>query len=165
MTYRDDLDALTARHASLEAELERKQRELAEITEMLAEAGRVRQAESYFERAPDLRRRQRRHLVVGALVVMLGSGAALGAAASAAKQSHRAEAAQMETRLVRIRSTLAARADARRLQAELEALRALDLIPVVAPGGSGVALVKSRGPELPAPGPLARQSAAREDER
>jgi hypothetical protein len=82
MTYRDDLDALAARHAALEAEVARKQRELAEVASLLAEAKRVDQAEAHFARAPVLRRRQRRHLIVGALAAVLASGGALGYAAS-----------------------------------------------------------------------------------
>lgn len=125
MTYRADLEALTARQASLQAELGRKQRELAEVTGMLDEARRLRGAEAYFERAPALRQRQLRHLIAGALVAVLGSGAALGAAAAAAgADCRRATAESQRLRIVRIRDR-AEQAEARalRLRAELAALR------------------------------------------
>lgn len=92
MTYRDDLDALAARHAALESEVARKQRELAEVTSLLAEAKQVDQAEAHFSRAPVLRRRQRRHLLVGALAAVLASGAALGYASSLKAEDPHADA-------------------------------------------------------------------------
>ena len=79
MTYRDDLDALTARHAALQVDVAKKQRELAEVGALLAEARRVDQAETHFARQPALRRRQRRHLIAGALIALVAGGAALGA--------------------------------------------------------------------------------------
>jgi hypothetical protein len=125
MTYRDNADALAARHATLTAELAHKQRELDEVTAMLADARRADQAATYFERAPDLRRRQKHHLAAAGLIVALLCGGGLGAAVSSAKHSHRVQAAELETRLVQIRSTQAAREATQRLRAEIEALRAL----------------------------------------
>ena len=132
MTYRADVDALTARQASLQAELGRKQRELAEVSGMLDEARRVHRAEDYFARAPELWRRQRRNLLVGALVVALGSGVALGAAAAHEVDARRAAAEELHGRLVRIRDNRAVKVQSQRLQAELEALRALGLRPIPA---------------------------------
>jgi hypothetical protein len=125
MTYRDNADAIAARHATLTAELAQKQRELDEVTAMLADVRRADQAESYFERAPDLRRRQKHHLAAAGLILALFCGGALGAEVSAAKHSHRVQAVEQEARLVRIRSTQATRESAQRLRAEIEALRAL----------------------------------------
>ena len=86
MTYRDDLDALSARHSALQSEVARKQRELAEVTTLLAEAQQVDQAEAHFSTAPVLRRRQRRHLFAGALIALLASGAVLGSMASSSPE-------------------------------------------------------------------------------
>jgi hypothetical protein len=145
MTYRADVDALTARQVSLQTELGRKQRELAEVSGMLDEARRVHRAEDYFARAPDLWRRQRRQLLVGALVVALGSGVALGAAAASEADARRAAAAELHGRLVRIRDNRAVQAQSQRLQAELEALRALGLRPVPA-ADRGIALASPAHP-------------------
>jgi hypothetical protein len=141
MTYRADVDALTARQAALQAELDRKQRELTEISGMLDEARNVRKAEDYFARAPDLWRRQRRRLLTGALIAVLGGGMALGAAAAAEADAHRATADELRGRLVRIRDHHTAQAQSQRFQAELEALRALGLRPVPA-DERGIALAR-----------------------
>lgn len=162
MTYRDDAAALAARHATLQAELGQKQRELDEAALMLADARRVEQAASYFERAPELRRRQWRHLGLAAVVVVLVGGGALAAAASAAKQARQVEAQEQETRLVRIRSTLAARADAQRLQAELEALRVVVARPAADPDPRGARPATRLRRAAPVAPPA---SAAGEDER
>jgi hypothetical protein len=136
MTYRDDAQALAARQATLEAELFRKQRELAEVTSMLAEARRVEQAESYFERAPDLRRRQRHHLAIAAVLALLITGGAGFAAVAAA--GHRAE--EVSSAVGEPRPAKARPRPARvspeyleRMKAQDEAFRALGLIPVVPP--------------------------------
>ena len=145
MTYRADVDALTARQATLQVELGRKQRELAEVSGMLDEARQVRRAEDHFARAPDLWRRQRSHLLVGALVVVLGSGVALGAAAASEVDARRATAEELHGRLVRIRNNRASQEQSQRLQAELEALRVLGLRPVPA-AERGIALATPARP-------------------
>ncbi len=153
MSYRDDVDALAARHATLTTELAHKQRELDEVAAMLADVRRADQAASYFERVPDLRRRQLHNLAATALILALVSGGALAASVSAAKQSHQAQAELLESRLVRIRSTQAARLDAQRLRAEVEALLAAGAPPAAAPR-------KGRGEP-----PASPASAAAEHER
>lgn len=96
MTYRDDFDALSARHAVLQSEVARKQRELAEVTTLLAEAQQVDQAEAHFSTAPVLRRRQRRHLFAGALIALLASVAVLGSmSASSAEPAEDTRAASI----------------------------------------------------------------------
>jgi hypothetical protein len=152
MSYRDDLDALTARQASLEAELGRKQRELAQVTGLIAEARQVEQAESHFERAPDLRRSQKLHLVVGALVLTLGSGAAVGAAAATAEAPRPQAAGLVRGTLARLAANRVRLEQARRLHAELEALRTLHLIPMVAPNAPNVRGLElaQHSPPLPA---------------
>jgi len=146
MTYRDDLDALAARQATLQAELGRKQRELAEVSGMLDEAREARRPESYFH-APDLRRRPRRHLIAAAMVVTLGSGAAAGAVA-ATDPGWPPTGAIQEPRgtLVRIRTNRASQEQAQRAQAELDALRAVGLLPVD-PSERGLAVAKRIRPQ------------------
>jgi hypothetical protein len=146
MTYRDDLDALAARHATLQAELGRKQRELTEVSGMLAEAREARRAESYFH-APDLRRRQRRHLMAAAMVVTLGCGAAVGAAAATEPGWPHTGTAQPRGHLVRIRTNQASQEQAHRMQAEVEAMRALGLLPGD-PSEREVAVAKRVRPRL-----------------
>lgn len=137
MTYRDDAAALAARQATLQAELCRKQRELAEVTSMLAEARRVEQAESYFEHAPDLRRRQRRHLSIAAVLVLLITGGAAFAAVAAAGDRTEAvsepRAAKLRIRPARVSPARVSPEYLERMKAQDEAFRALGLIPVVAP--------------------------------
>jgi hypothetical protein len=143
MAYRDDLAALTARHATLQAELRHRQRELAGVAALIAEARRLDQAETYFERAPALRRRARRHLAAAALVAIALTGGALGAtmadtgwapvgAPAPALGAARPALAGVDrtggAAPIRIWSS-----DPERLAAELEALAVLGLIPVVAP--------------------------------
>jgi hypothetical protein len=174
MTYRDDLDALTARHATLQAELGRKQRELAELTEMLEEAGRVNQAERYFERRPELRR-ARHPLLVGALVTTVAFGAALGYGAVAGTGAAAAAAEVTACAMPRSAASLPLRSpeQVQRLKAEIEALQVLGLIPVVAPEGRRVALAKADrrepawilGSSVPARGSLWSGSPSREDQR
>ncbi|HWU88926.1 MAG TPA: hypothetical protein VN253_16785, partial [Kofleriaceae bacterium] len=123
-----DLDALAARHAALEAEVARKQRELDEVTALLAEARRVDQAEAHFARAPALRRRQWRHLIAGALVAGLASGAALGAMSgplAEASTPGRAAAARDAASFIAVHTwTAAQRADRRKaVQEALQQLR------------------------------------------
>jgi len=177
MTYRDDLEALTARQASLQAELTRKQRELAHVTGLLAEARGVEQAEAYFERAPDLRRSPRRHLAVGALVMTLGSGALVGAASAADEGSHhRTTQEAVERSVARLEAHRARHEQTRRLAAELDALRTLHLIPVVAPTAPpvrGLELTQHNPPlpawilgsSVPARGSLWTGSLPRKDDR
>jgi hypothetical protein len=142
MTYRDDLDALTARQTALEVELGRKQRELAQVTGLIAEARQAQQVESRFERMPDLLRPQRLHLLVGALVLTLGSSAAI-AAATVTDQGPPPNIPQLVQRSIdRIQANRARLEQAPRLRAELEALRTLHLIPVIAPNTREVALGK-----------------------
>jgi hypothetical protein len=149
MTYRDDLDALAARQATLQAELGRKQRELAEVSGMLAEAREAQRPERYFH-APDLRRRPRRHLIAAAMVVTLGSGAAAGAVAATDPGWPPTGSAEVPRgHLVRIRTNQASLAQAQRAQAELEALRALGLLPIDPsdPSARGLAVAKRIRPQ------------------
>jgi hypothetical protein len=125
MTYRDDLDALAARHAALESEVARKQRELAEVTSLLAEATQVDQAEAHISRAPVLQRRQRRHLMVGALAAVLASGGALGYASSLERAASEAAARAAVAAATARAQQAAVRAD-RRLAA-YEALKQIGL--------------------------------------
>ena len=176
MTYRSDLDALTARQVSLQAELDRKQRELAEISGMLAEVRRVEQAESYFEGAPEQLRRRRLHLVAGALAVTLVSGTALGAVSSVVEDSRRTATEVVDRALAKLEAGRTAHERAQRLRAEVEALQALHLIPVVAPN-AGIRLAeRSRrapawllGSGVPVRGslwqPPTPESLARKDQR
>lgn len=152
MSYRDDLDALTSRQAALQAELGRKQRELAQLTGLIAEARQVEQAESYFDRAPDLRRRRRFHVIAGALVVLLVSGVALGAASAAEETSHPETAGLVQGAIARLQANRARHEQLVRLYAELEALRTLHLIPVVAPATPAVRGLdlSQHSPPLPA---------------
>jgi hypothetical protein len=174
MSYRDDLDALTARHTNLQLEIGRKQRELAEVAGMLVEARRLDQAECYFDRAPELRRRERRHLLAGALAVTLCMGTGLGYATSAAASAGIDAAHPVQEAIVKIDALRAKHERAQRLTAEIEALRVLGLIPVVAPNardGKG-AKVRLRslpawtlGSPLPARGTLWPVSSPGKDER
>ncbi len=179
MTYRDDLEALAARQASLQADVDRKQRELADVRGMLAEARRVEQAESELDRAPDLRRHARRQLAIGALLVTLGTGAGVGAAATTDASSSETASAEVRGMLVRVRTTRHSLQQAERRRAEFEALRALGLIPVLDEDGRPIGLERrtrrvpawTLGPAVPAMGSpwdrVARTagSPAREDER
>jgi len=133
MTYRNDLDALTARQATLQAELGRKQRELDEVSGMLAEVRRVEERGRGLEHTPDLRRRHRLQLMVGALVVTLGSSAAMAAAAATVPDTRRPTAELVERMVAKVQRAHAAHERAQRLRAELEALQVLHLIPVIAP--------------------------------
>ena len=177
MTYRDDLDALTARHTSLQLELGQKQRELAEVAGMLVEARRLEQAESHFDRLPALHRRERRHALAGALAVTLCLGAGLGYATTAAADS-RVDADPMLQRMVaKVEAVRVKHERAQRLKAEIEALQVLGLIPIVDPTAPGGKMrVKTRpmpawtmGSPLPARGTLwpvsTVSSPAAEDQR
>lgn len=187
MTYRSDLDALAARHATLEAELGRRRRELAEVTGMLAEARQMEQAEQAFAGGmPDLRRRPQRHLFAIALAVTLGTGASVGVAAADEVGSRRevVGAAKEGAGRVRMPRVMTAE-DMLRMEAELEALRAIGLVAVVAPnypaGGRVVVRGVQRaerepkaerptvawtlGTNVPVRGSLWGRSAAGEDQR
>lgn len=133
MTYRDDLAALTARHATLQLEIGRKQRELAEVAGMLAEARHLEQAESYFDRAPELRRRERRHLLAGALAVTLCLGTGLGYATAATADLRPDVGQTMQSAIAKLDEMRASHERAQRLKAEIEALKVLGLIPVIDP--------------------------------
>lgn len=78
MSYRDDLDALAARHAALEIEIAQKERELAAVAALLADARRVDRAATHFETAPLRRRRSERRILAAALGVGLACSAAVG---------------------------------------------------------------------------------------
>ena len=116
---------------------------------MLGETRRVEQAERYFERAPDLRRRQRRHLTIAALLVLILSGGALGAAVASAKNARPAEPQPqplVEPRGIP-RHRLPVRIsydDLNRMRAQVEALNVLGLIPVVPPSPESAALEDQR---------------------
>jgi hypothetical protein len=132
MTYRDDHAALTARHTNLLLEIGRKQRELAEVAGMLAEARHLEQAESYFDRAPELRRRERRHLLAGALAVTLCLGTGLGYATAAAAADARPDVGQaLQRTIAKLDAVRASHERDQRLKAEVEALKVLGLIPVL----------------------------------
>ncbi len=178
MTYRADLDAHTARHTNHQLESRRKQRELAEVAGMLAEARHLDQAERYFDRAPELRRRERRHLLAGALAVTLCMGTGLGYATSAAATPRIDAVHPLQAAAAKLDAMRASHERAQRLTAELEALRVLGLIPVVAPNARDGKAAKVRlrslpawtmGSPLPARGTLwpvsTASSAAGKDER
>lgn len=132
MSYRADADALAARRATLLTEVARKQRELADVSAMLAEVREVEQAETYFEQAPARGRRQMRNVMAASLGALLLSGGLLGAAVAtaAAPQEARAEAVGLRVRSTPTRITPEG---LERRKAEVEALRTLGLIPIVAP--------------------------------
>jgi hypothetical protein len=134
MTYRDDLDALSARHTNLQLEIGRKQRELAEVAGMLADAHRLDQAESHFGRVPALRRRERRHLVAGALAVSLCLGAGLSYATNAVADSRVDTEHAVNPLVAKIEALRTKHERTQRLKAEIEALQTLGLIPIVDPG-------------------------------
>ncbi|HWO26700.1 MAG TPA: hypothetical protein VNO30_48555 [Kofleriaceae bacterium] len=133
MTYRDDLDALTARHTSLQLEIGRKQRELAEVGGMLVEARRLDQAESHFDRVPALHRRERRHALAGALAVTLCLGAGMGYATTAVADSRADAEPMLQGMVAKVEAVRAKHERTQRLKAEIEALRVLGLIPIVDP--------------------------------
>lgn len=82
MSYRDDLDALAARHAALEVEIAAKERELAAVASMLAEARRLDRAAEHFAHAPVKRRRSERRILAAAFGVGLACCAAVGYAST-----------------------------------------------------------------------------------
>ena len=137
MSYRDDIEALAARQATLRAELGHRQRELAEVTAMLAEARRVAQAETYFARAPDLQRRRRIRLAVAAVVVLAISGGALGVAVGAERARILEETElRVQAPPPQVRSRVPVRISYEnldRMRAQVEALNVLGLIPVIPP--------------------------------
>jgi hypothetical protein len=146
MTYRADLDALVARHATLQAEIARKQRELAEVAGMIAETRQLEQAESYFAHAPDLRRRQLRHLAAGVLAVTMISGAAIGSAATD-EDSLPTVGEAVQAAVARVDAIQARREAWHRLAAEVEALRVCGLMPVVAANKDGAATAQRPRPQ------------------
>jgi D-serine deaminase-like pyridoxal phosphate-dependent protein len=126
MTYRDDLDALAARHAALETEVARKRRELDEVASMLVEAHRIDKAEAHFARPPAARRRHGRYLVLGALVAMgIGSGAAMSAVAGTTAEASTPRAGAADKMIAVHAWTAAQRAERRK--AAYDALQEIGL--------------------------------------
>src|ERR1044071_5122746 len=85
MAYRNDVDALAARHQALETELAERTRERDDVARMLAEA-KARDAEEkarlYAETCGPARRRHRRRAVVVATLAAIGMIGAVGYRAS-----------------------------------------------------------------------------------
>jgi hypothetical protein len=71
MSYRANLDALAARHAALARDLTAKQRELRELTALIAEARQLDEAEAWLCAPPASRRRRARRTAATAIALVL----------------------------------------------------------------------------------------------